>query len=346
MRATPAPVPPPHQRATLVDVARLAGVSTAAASKVIRDAAGVSDAMRAKVGAAIQELGYRPRKSARALRGNSYSVGVVLGDIENPFNALLLEGMRSMLEVKNYDVLIAPSDASGMKQQRMADLLIDHDVDGLILVSPRFPEAELERIAAAVPLVVVGSHGPGRNYDTVAADDVGGSRLVVEHLIALGHETIAFVSNVQTGEPETLPDVMRHRGFVDAMRDRGLESKARIVRADWSIKGGRRAALLIARETDVTAVHAGSDVVALGLRSALQDEGLEVPGHLSLVGYDNSTIATLSPFSLTSIDQQGSRMGSTAGELLLERISGRQDPRSIVLETRLRIRGSSSHPRH
>ncbi|WP_271985063.1 LacI family DNA-binding transcriptional regulator [Pseudoclavibacter terrae] len=332
-------------RVTLVDVARHAGVSTAAASKVIRNAAGVSEDMRARVSASIAELSYRPRKSARALRGSTYSVGLVLGDIENPFNALLLEGARSVLDLEGYDVLISPAGVDAAKQQHMADLLMDHDVDGLILVSPRFSEEQLEALASTIPIVVIGRHGPGLNYDTVAGDDARGSELVVDHLVRLGHETIAFVSNLRSDDPPTLPDVLRRRGFEASMTIRDLERSMRIIEAAWSVQGGHDAGSQLLTDTGVTAVHAGSDVVALGLNSTLHSAGFAVPEHLSLVGHDNSPVASLAPFSLTSVDQQGHLMGQHASKMLLERIAGRRAPQDILLEPTLRVRGSTGQAR-
>ncbi|MFD0882958.1 ATP-binding protein [Streptosporangium algeriense] len=136
-------------RVTIADVARRAGVSTAAVSKVVRGAYGVSAEMQTKVTRAIDELGYRPHAAARALRGRTYTLGVMLSDTRNPFFPDIIEGVTDRLGDTEYQVLLGPGGIEPKTQVRMTDAMIDRSMDGLILISPVMTDAELAAIAAA-----------------------------------------------------------------------------------------------------------------------------------------------------------------------------------------------------
>lgn len=331
------------RRVTIVDVARHAGVSTAAASKVLRNAYGVSDSMRERVRGAMEELGYRPHRPARGMRGRTYTVGMVVSDIENPFFNLLSDGARSVLTKSGYELLIAPAGYSSADQLEAMDALIDHQMDGLILVAPLITGDEIERIAQLVPVVAVGQHSGSAMHDTVAGDDQLGAALVVDHLVALGHERIAFVTNHREPLDPFRPENVRLDGFRKAMKRHGLARSAVVVDGSWSMDGGREAARVIeALDPRPTAVHAGADVVAFGMLSAWWDDGLTVPADFSLVGYDNSRTSSIGPISMTTVDQSGDRMGARAGELLLERIAGRVEAVHELLEPRLVTRATTA----
>ncbi|MFJ4029587.1 LacI family DNA-binding transcriptional regulator [Paenarthrobacter sp. NPDC089989] len=332
-----------RRRVTISDVAQHAGVSTASASKVLRNAYGASPAMRARVQASMDELGYRPHGSARGMRGRTFTIGVVLSDIENPFYSLITDGLTSVVRAKSYDVFVSPSGFDATVQQSVIEAMIDHQVDGLILVSPLMRGNELEAIAARVPVVVVGHHHRSQSFDTVAADDELGSQLVVAHLAELGHKDIAFVMHEDGRSDEARPECHRLSGFVRAMERKGLGRNAAVVDSQWSLDGGRYAARqLAAVDPPPTAVYAGADVVALGIMNELWDNGGSVPSTYSLVGWDNSRTSSLGPIQLTTIDQSGTRMGERAGELLLERIDGRRDSRHDLFQPRLVIRRSTA----
>lgn len=151
--------PAPPRRVTIVDVARHAQVSTTAVSKVLRNAYGASPEMRAKVRRAIEELGYRPLAAARGLRGQTYTIGVMLPDIRNPFFPEILDGVTGCLEATDYQVLLGPGCNGEKEEARVTEAMIDRGMDGLILVAPVSPRAHLEQVAAVVPTVVVGRHG-------------------------------------------------------------------------------------------------------------------------------------------------------------------------------------------
>lgn len=329
------------RRVTIVDVAQHAGVSVAAASKVLRSAYGVSDDMRLRVQTSMAALNYRPSRPARGMRGRTYTVGMVVGDIENPFTGLLAKGAATVLERARFDLLIAQGGSPSSKRTSVVDALIDHQMDGLILVAPRLKPAELDRIASELPCVIVGRESLSPTLDSVAGDDVAGSRLVVDHLVALGHRRIAFISHSVPGV-RGLPEDVRARGFQQAMDAYDLLDQAVMIDGEWTQRGGEEAARhILELDSPPTAIHAGADVAAIGLLSALIEQGVRVPENVSVAGSDNSPTSALAPISLTTVDQSGSRMGELAAEVLLERIEGRPDVRHELITPRLIVRSTT-----
>jgi len=159
------------RRATIGDVAAEAGVSVSAVSKVLRDAYGVSPQMRARVTAAIEQLGYRPHAGARTMRGSSYTIGVVLVELTSPFQTEVAQGVGGALESTPYQEVVIAGGSSQERQKRSIEALLDRQVDGLILVAPWVDVAWVEDLAARIPTVAVALHGPARNFDTVVDDD-------------------------------------------------------------------------------------------------------------------------------------------------------------------------------
>ncbi|WP_329342938.1 LacI family transcriptional regulator [Streptomyces sp. NBC_00663] len=319
--------PKPARRVTIVDVARHARVSTTAVSKVLRNAYGASPEMRAKVRRAIDELGYRPLAAARGLRGQTYTIGVMLPDIRNPFFPEIVDGVTGRLADTDYQVFLGPGGCNDEQSEaRVTEAMIDRGMDGIILIAPVSSRARLEHVASAVPTVVVGRHGHSPVYDTVTDDDMAGASLVVDHLVGLGHRRIAHIEHHETDPTRIaeMPNAQRADGYRRAMRAHGLADEIDIVSTTYTQQGGYEGARqLLARGRRPTAVFAGADIVAMGALEALAEAGLAVPGDISVAGYDNTTFASFSPISLTSVDQAGHEIGGNAVRLLLERIADR-----------------------
>jgi LacI family transcriptional regulator len=336
------------RRVTIVDVARYAQVSTTTVSKVLRNAYGASPAMRVKVQQAIDELGYRPSTAARGMRGRTYTVGVMLPDIRNPFFADILDGFTERLDGTEYQVLHGNGCNSEGPEARVTEAMIDHGMDGLVLIAPVSSRSHLENVARHVPTVVVGRHGHSRVYDTVTDDDHAGAALVVNHLADLGHRRIAHIEHHET-DPTRLvemPNAIRADGYRHAMLARGLGDDIDIVSTTYTQEGGYLGAQqILARDRLPTALFAGADIVAMGALEALSEAGLSVPGDISVAGYDNTTFASFGPISLTSVDQAGRQIGSNAARLLLERIADRHTPSAqIKLSPTLKVRRTTAAP--
>jgi LacI family transcriptional regulator len=220
----------------------------------------------------------------------------------------------------------------------MIEAMVDRRMDGLVLIAPFGAAEELETIARGTPTVVLGRHGPARAFDTVASDDIAGSALIVDHLASLGHRSIVHLSNVAEGKNEPgMPQEVRARGYLQAMERHGLEPD--VIVAPWSHQGGLKAgAEILSRDVLPSAVHGGADVAALGLLTELWNAGVQVPGEISVAGYDNIFMGSLAPVGLTTVDQSGFEMGATAAKLLMERIQGRKESLSVLVPPRLMVR--------
>ncbi|MFC4012138.1 LacI family DNA-binding transcriptional regulator [Nonomuraea purpurea] len=336
-----------RRRVTIADVARHAGVSTTAVSKVLRNAYGVSAAMRERVKAAIEELGYRPHAAARAMRGRTYTIGVLLPELRNPFFPDILDGLYAQLSGTDYQVIIVTGGPDAKAENRAIDALVDRQVDGILMVAPRVARARLEEVACGLPTVVLGPHEKSALYDAVLDDDEVGAELVVRHLIGLGHRRIAHIGQ-REGTPRraaAMLHTIRARTYERVMREHGLDDEIAIATTSYSEEGGYRGAReLLGRSPRPTAIFAGADLAAFGALTALHEAGLAVPGEVSLAGYDNTRLAALSTISLTSVDQDGDVMGRTAGRLLLERIEGRTSSVRFSITPTLVPRRSTAPP--
>ena len=296
---------------TINDVAREAGVSRAAVSKVIRNAYGVSPSMRERVDAAIKELGYRPSVAARALRGSSYRLGLEIPHISARFMTQIVEGAKVALTGTPYQLVLAPADGP---EYGTIESLADGLVDGIIAVSPLVDPAWLETLARRVPIVMLGRHDRPETYDTVVGDDVAGARAAMRHLLDLGHRRIAHLTEDEavTASGSGTPHSVRLETYLACMAEAGLTDLVEIARRGTAADGGRQATVeLLAREDPPTAIFAAHDDIAMGALAGVADAGRS-RGEVSVVGYDNTDLAAHPLIDLTSVDQQGVEMGEQA----------------------------------
>lgn len=329
------------RRATLQDVASEAGVSFSAVSKVIRGASGVSPQMRERVTAAIEKLGYRPHAGARAMRGKSYTIGVMIVQMESPFQPEVVLGITEALQTTPYQEVVIVGGIPPERQKRSIEALMDRQVDGLIVVAPWMEAEWLEELGAKIPTVVVARHGTATAFDTVVDDEYQGARLMVDHLVELGHKRIVHTSMPSGGlEPFVLSHTARRYGYEQAMLRHGLTPD--VIDTSYSEAGGYEAALQAFSAMDrPTAIFAGADIAALGVLRAAEEHGLRVPEDLTVVGYDNIYVSAIGRVALTTVDQSGQLTGANSARLLLERIEGRTQPAHYVLAPHLVTRHTS-----
>ena len=329
-------------RVTIRTVAEDAGVSVAAVSKVLRNAYGVSDGLRSKVVQSIDRLGYRPSRAARGMRGRTYTIGVLLVDMVNPFIPEILAGAKSVLADAGYQALIGVSDARMQIEAGLIESMMSSHMDGLILVAPRLTGDLLEAFAVQIPIVVIGHHEKTATaFDTVNADDFGGAELVVRSLYSEGHRDIQMLSlNQQTFEK----DVYRQReaGYLHAMEQLGLSGSARILGARMDrnyMEEDLRSILSVPKLP--SAIFCWSDLHAVMLLNIAKTMGIRIPEDLAIVGFDNSPVAALPLIDLSTVDQSGRELGLQSAKALLSRIEGRPTAEHILLEPTL-VRRSSS----
>lgn len=332
------------RRTTLQDVASEAGVSFSAVSKVIRGANGVSPQMHRRVTAAIEKLGYRPHTGARAMRGRSFTIGVMLVELTSPFQPEVVQGISDYLETTPYQEVIIAGGLSPERQKRSIEALVDRQVDGLIVIAPWMDAEWLEELGVKIPTVVVARHGTAKNFDTVVDDEYEGARLMVDHLVKLGHTKIVH-TGMPSGdlEPFVLSHSARRDGYEQAMKRHGLVPQ--VIETTYSEPGGYQAAVsAFSQEQLPSAIFAGADIAALGVLRAAEERGLRVPEDITVVGYDNTYVSGIGRISLTTVDQSGQLTGANSARLLLERIQGRSQPVRYVIAPSLVPRATSGPP--
>ncbi len=330
------------ERVTIRHVAEHAGVSVAAVSKVLRNAYGVSDALRLKVEDAIETLKYRPSTAARAMRGRTFTVGILVVELTNPFIPTLLEEMDAGLAQASYKSMVAVGRAASKIETSMIETMIDNRMDGLILIGPQISGNVMAEYAKQIPIVALAHHEPNSSfYDTVNSDDYCGAQLAVGALHAQGHQEIAMLSYDHSGQPSSVVAVAREAGYRAAMERLGLEAWTRILRLpNPSLSRTHELAEFLAMPDRPRAVFAWSDMDALRLLSACHEHGIQVPGELAVIGYDDSAVAGLPLVNLSSINQKPTELGRFVSDLMLSRIEGRTEAKHVLVTPEVVLRRS------
>jgi len=332
----------PIARLTIKTVAADAGVSVAAVSKVMRNAYGVSDALRKKVLESIERLGYRPSVAARGMRGQTFTIGMLLVEIANPFLPQVIDGVNEILADANYQTLLGVGQSNSRLESSLLESMMAQKMDGLILVAPQLHGGQLAKFARQVPMVVIGHHEPtATTFDTVNSDDQEGAAIAVRALLDRGITDIAMLG-VELDDPMgTNVETQREIGFRNAMKKAGLGNKAKTMHLPWEAKL-RPAAIqkYLQQRGRPGALFCWSDLDAVHVIDTANRMKLRIPEDLAVIGYDNSSVAELAAVNLSSIDQSGKRLGTLAGERLLSRIAGRSVASHVLVEPFLAIRGS------
>jgi LacI family transcriptional regulator len=329
--------------ATLHDVARDAGVSFSAVSKALRNAYGVSEAMRLRVQASAERLGYRPHAAARGMRGKTYTLGVLLSDLHNSFFSEVFSGVTEVTGRAQYQAMLGVGDVQPAVENAVINAMIDRQMDGLLLVAPSMSPDDLVVVAEEIPTVLVGVHLPqSTTFDTVNNDDELGARLVVRHLHERGFANIAFLTLNTLLEAQGTTLEFRERGYREEMQILGLDPHIQVVGASMDSGDIRSTTLrLLTGKRRPEAIFCWTDYVAFEVIGVARELGLLIPDDLAVVGYDNTPYCALPQHSLTSVDQSGRMLGQKATQLLLDRIAGRTEPEHFVVTPTLVTRDST-----
>lgn len=322
----------------MADVAARAGVSRALVSLVMRGSPKVSEQRRTAVLLAAEELGYSPHAMARSLASRTSTVlGVLVSDLRNAFFAEVIDGLDATARDEGFDLIMNTGGRSPSREAAALASLLSFRPAGVVLLSPVLPAAAITAAAAQVPLVLVSRASRLSTVDTVNGDGEAGTALAVDHLVGLGHRRIAHFDG---------GDAARRRGYRTAMRRNGLPELV-IASEHTDTAGAKSVRELLDGGPDLpTAIVAGNDFNAVGAISALEDAGLRVPDDISVVGYDNTSLAALRHVSLTTVDQPRVRIGRLAAEALLQRVRGeRTEPVRHLLHPTLVVRATTAAPR-
>lgn len=332
---------------TIRDVAARAGVGAGTVSRVLNNNERVSDATRSRVQVAIEELGYRPNPLARGLsRGRCQTIGVIVPDFTTASAIERLKGVVAALDGSLYDLVLFNVESPVHRDEHVA-ALDRHRADGLLVMSLPLDEHHLAKLAATgMPLVLIDS--PGTDAVRVVVDDVAGGRLATRHLLDLGHRRIGYVGDLPDNAFGFTSTADRELGYRREMTDAGL------VVGDDDIRYGahdRQVAFDLAVELlsggdPPTAVFCSSDVQAIGAIEGARHLGLEVPGDVSVVGFDDVDVAGY--LGITTVRQPLFESGQVGAELLLEQLEhhGEQPLRAGVTELPLElvIRSTTAPP--
>jgi LacI family transcriptional regulator len=344
--------------ATISDVARLAGVSTATVSRVLSGVGRARPTTSARVVAAADTLGYRASGIARALKLRATrTLGLLVTDIQNPYFPEVIRAVEDAALARDYAVLLCTGADDPEREAAYIELLIDRRVDGIVVatrgVSARYG-GTLAR--ASVPVVFVNCTAPGTGLPAILTDNRAGGRLAGEHLIELGHRRLGYLGGPSNDEAT----IERRDGVVDALRAAGLPDGALTeVGADGRVTGGEAALhKLLEGSPEVTGVFCFNDLVAIGALRAARAVGRRVPEDLSIVGFDDVDLASFVDPPLTTVVQDKTRMGTWAVETIAAALAERNAATgpgddavtarrqrgpvpAVRLATVLRVRGSS-----
>jgi LacI family transcriptional regulator len=326
---------------TMAAVAAEAKVSIFTVSAVLNGTAQVSEERRLRVEKAIESTGYKRNSVARSLKtGRTMTIGVIVGDITNPFYTDMVAVIQPALHRAGYAVMLCCDDVERMQAEHIA-LLRDRMVDGLI-ISPVGEDAPLQAALRGIqiPVVLVDRMIGGTHYDTVVLDNRAAVSEAMQYLLSLGHRRIGIIA----GEPDTYTGRERVEGYTAALERAGARVDRELIQlGGWRVEEAYNAALrLLTMRNRPTALFAANNHMAIGTMKAVRDLGLNCPEEVSVIGLDDFPWAEAFTPQLTTIAQPVRQFGEVSARLLLQRLNGsaRKGQSAVVLKGELRVRTS------
>ncbi|WP_212949282.1 LacI family DNA-binding transcriptional regulator [Siminovitchia terrae] len=317
---------------TIYDVAEAANVSIATVSKVINNTGNISDKTRKRVKQAMKDLEYHPNILASALMGKqTKTIGLLIPDLANPFFSELARRIEDRGHELGYNLVICNTDYDGDKEDKYLQLLNQKMVDGFVLASG-FEDLEKveELIKREIPVVIVARDFPMFSVNAVAIDDFMGGYIAANHLMGLGHKNIGVIARDLWSNRERL------RGFNHALDEHGLKLNKNfeyimdIHDIDHIYEGREMTKKYLLEDDRPTAIFACNDLLAAGAIQEAKELGFKIPENLSVIGFDNTSIATVIDPPLTTIAQPIESMGREVMDLMVSIISGEKKEKSRV----------------
>jgi len=333
-------------RARLSDIARQAEVSEATVSRVLNDRPGVSAETRQSVLVALDVLGYE--RPARLRKRSAGLVGLVVPELENPIFPAFAQCIESALAQQGFTPVLCTQTPGGVPEDEYVEMLLDRQVSGIVFVSGIHADTtgDIERYRQLVdrplPIVLVNGYRDGIPAPFISCDDRAAGELAVAHLVSLGHREIGLIS----GPERYVPVQRKVAGFRSAMTrllgSTVAELDDLVSLSLFSVEGGQAAAGRLL-DRGVTGIACGSDLMALGAIRAARKRGLDVPGEVSVVGYDDSPLIAFTDPPLTTVRQPVIPMGNAAARALVDEIRGHAPPHSeYVFQPELVVRSSTA----
>ena len=335
------PAPSTKGKVTIVEVAEQAGVSVSAVSRAFSPDASCSDAMRAKVMAAAEQLGYKPNRLARGIRAQSHLIGILMADFENPAYLPILNDFTTSLQKAGYHSLLI-NVGGNMDMQEAVELVMEYQVDGLIVTSSSLPP-ELVEVCheQQTPVVIFARHSRNNPVTAVCCDNVSGGRMAADTLSAAGYQNFAYISGV----PGATTTLDRQRGFISRLLELGHEQWQVVDGGAHSYESGYAATCQLFTQNDPPdALFFANDIMACGGMDAIRHKfGLRIPEDVGVMGFDDIQLAQNQAYDLTTIRQPFPEMvQSTVDKLLvgIKNTQSRESKEPVVLPCELMVRGS------
>lgn len=323
------------------DIAKQAGVSLTTVSLVLNNKeARISRETRQKIKEIAEDLHYQPNTAAVTLsRKVSYSIGLIVPDITNPFFSQMTREINEILRDRGYSTLFADSNNSASQERVLLNQMGAHGVDGILLIpSNEFFSQSLKDLKTQIrelnrPMILVNAAANGLALPSVNFDNEYGSVLAAQELISNGHKKIAFIR----GKKQFINAQERFDGYLRALNDNGIEYDPRMVyEGNYSIESGYAIAESLFSRQDVTAILSSSDIMLFGIIKWANERGLNAFKRFSMVGFDNDPYDVITQRPLTTVDQNLAEMVSSSVELLMGHISGKEkNPRQVLVAPRL-----------
>lgn len=327
------------------EVAKRAGVSTATVSRALNSPESVSTALRARIKTVIDELGYIPDASARALSSRrTRTIGAIVPTIDNAMFARGLQALQSYLATQDYLLLLSTNEYDLDIELKQARNLVSRGVDGLILRGDkRHDELRKLLLSQKIPFVNVGVYEPEKSYPSVGVDNMAAGRRITQHLIDLGHRRIGIVAAMQRNNDRAQA---RLAGVLQVLEEHSCPLPERwMVQVNYNLDDSRQAARFILGESDrPTALVCGNDVIAYGVMLEAQKLGFDVPRQLSVVGFDDLEWSRHLRPSLTTIHMPTDEIWVRAGEYLVKRLAGENAIMHREIDFSLVVRESTAPP--
>ncbi len=315
---------------TIHDVARAAGVGIGTVSRVINNNPGVKPATRAKVLAAVAQLNYRPNLIARSMISKrTDAIGVIVPFFTRPFNVEMLRGIETALGQRGKDLVLYNVETDNQRDHYLTELPTRHRVDGLLILSLPVPDTFAFRFKeTGMPAVLIDAYSS--LLTSLVVNNVEGSYQAVHYLIEKGHHRIGFINGIIEGNFKFNQANDRLIGLHRALGEANIPFEPElVVTSGWNWQEGRQAALqLLSLEKRPTAIFAASDMQAIGVLEAARSLHMNVPGDLSVIGYDGIEISEL--LELTTMQQPMMQMGELGVQKLLGHIENSQKPSELV----------------
>lgn len=337
------------RRVTLAQVAAEAGISIATVSRALSGCGNVSDSTRREIDAVAQRLGYLPRNAAAAVNGTSAPIyGIIVPSLSNPTFSTLVEAFQSASYAQGATVLVGCSHYDPGTEDVIIRRFMHVPVSGIVLVgNERDPEIVEHMLSKGITPVTTISVGAGDGVPSVGYDNTAASRELTDYLLDIGHRVIGVISGRMHNNDRSQ---QRVDGIRQALQARGLDFPMELlVEQSYRIGEGSAAARqLMSGHTRPTAIVCGNDLLAFGALSECQRLGFDVPGDVSIAGFDDMEFAEATSPRLTSVSVPIESTGEHAAEILRSKLQGRNTSNAIVLPTKIVVRGSTrsiyTHP--